>query len=407
MDPVRDKIFGLKKNVFWLGLVSFFNDFSAEMVQSVMPVFLTTVLGAPIFVVGLIEGFADALASFLKIASGWVSDKIKRRKLPAVLGYVLSVAARPILALVTNYWQVFGLRVVDRVGKGVRDGPRDALISESVEREELGKSFGYHRMMDTFGSTLGPLVAFLILPLIFFEYRFLFLLAFVIGIFSILSFVFVRDITLDDKRQMTEDGKEKARPRLPLDPLKQNRNFTLFLLAIFIFGLGALPIPLLLLRSPEIGLGVGTVPLFYFIYSLAFVLTSIPFGRLSDKIGQRQVIIFGFLLAIAAYVGLALVQSFILLVLTFLIFGFYEAATDGIERALAAKLLEPPLLATGQGLLQASLGVSALLAGVLGGGLWNLVSSQAAFIYAASMSFIGLVMFIILTRPRVSPTRML
>ncbi len=161
----QKKIFGLRRNVFFLGLVSLFNDFSAEMMYSVMPGFLTTVLGAPPVLVGFLEGFADALASVLKIYFGWFSDKIGKRKILAVSGYAVSVSTRWFLSLVGNFWQVFILRSIDRVGKGLRDSPRDALISESVETKELGKSFGYHRAMDTIGATLGPLSAVLILPL--------------------------------------------------------------------------------------------------------------------------------------------------------------------------------------------------------------------------------------------------
>jgi MFS family permease len=387
-----DKIFGLKKNVFWLGLVSLFNDFSAEMVQSVMPVFLTSVLGAPVIFVGFIDGFADALASFLKIFSGWFSDKIKRRKLPAVLGYILSVGVRPFLAVVSSYWQVFGLRVVDRIGKGFRDAPRDALISESVAADELGKSFGYHRMMDTIGATVGPLVAFLVLPLVFNNYRFLFLIAFLIGLFSLLSFFFVKDSKKEDvlKKQ-----------KLDFSLFKRNKKFSWFILTVFIFGLSSLPISLLLLRAPAIGLNIAQVPLFYFIFSLSFVFVSLPLGRLSDKIGQRKVISFGFFAALVAYLGFILSQSFFALALMFVILGFYSAATDGVSRALAAKLIEPDLIATGQGLLNAANGFSALIAGLIGGSLWNFVSAEAAFGYAAFMSFIGLILFVVLTKPSV------
>ncbi|MBI2075581.1 MAG: MFS transporter [Candidatus Harrisonbacteria bacterium] len=154
-----NRIFGLRRNVFFLGLVSFFNDFSAEMVYAVMPAFLTTVLGAPPIFLGFMEGFVDAFASTFKIFSGWLSDKVGQRKWFAVSGYTLAVIARSFLSLVGNIWQVFSLRVVDRLGKGLRDSPRDALLSESVERVELGKSFGYHRAMDRAGAILGPIAA--------------------------------------------------------------------------------------------------------------------------------------------------------------------------------------------------------------------------------------------------------
>ena len=146
--------------MFFLGIVSMLNDFSSEMIQAVMPIFLTMTLGAPVFIVGLIEGVADALASILKIIFGWISDRWKVRKKFAVVGYILSVSTRPFLTLVSSFWHVFFLRAVDRIGKGMRDAPRDALISESTESGTLGRSFGFHRMMDTFGGMLGPLLVF-------------------------------------------------------------------------------------------------------------------------------------------------------------------------------------------------------------------------------------------------------
>src|SRR3989338_3419444 len=193
MDKEK-RIFGLQKNVFFLGLVSLLNDFSAEMIQSVMPAFLTVVLGVPPVLIGFLEGFADALASILKIYFGWFSDKIGKRKILAVTGYIIAVSTRWFLALVTGFGQVFVLRAIDRVGKGLRDSPRDALISESVESRELGKSFGYHRAMDTIGATLGPLSAVFLLPLILNDYRLLFKIGFVLGILSVLTFVFVKDV---------------------------------------------------------------------------------------------------------------------------------------------------------------------------------------------------------------------
>ena len=190
----QKRIFGLRRNVFFLGLVSLFNDFSAEMMYSIMPGFLTTVLGAPAVFVGFIEGFADALASFLKIYFGWFSDKIGKRKILAIFGYIISVSTRWFLALVGNFWQVFFLRSIDRIGKGLRDSPRDALISESVEVRELGKSFGYHRMMDTIGATFGPLAAVFLLPMIMDDYRMLFKISFFVGILAIFTFIFVKEI---------------------------------------------------------------------------------------------------------------------------------------------------------------------------------------------------------------------
>ncbi len=380
------RIFGLRPNVFWLGLVSLLNDFSSEMIYSVMPAFLTVVLGAPPVIVGFIEGFADALASVLKIYFGWFSDKIKKRKILAVSGYTLSVSTRWFLALVGNFWQVFILRSIDRIGKGLRDSPRDALLSESVEQKELGKSFGYHRAMDNIGATLGPLAAVLILPLIMNDYRLLFQIGFVIGILAIFAFVFVKDV-------------KKEKPTEPHPPFTfslrgYSHSFRVYLAAVFMFGLGFMPIALMLLKSQEVGLNGYAVPLMYFVYNLSFVLFAIPAGKLADKIGEKKVLAFGFLAAILGYLELILFSNVAGVIIGFIILGIYSALTDGVERAFAAKLVPQNKLATGQGFLNAAVGISSLLAGLIGGIIWTQFGSAPALGYGAVMMVIGLLTFI-------------
>lgn len=388
---MKNKILGVRKNVFFLGLVSFFNDFSSEMVQSVMPVFLTTVLGAPAFFVGLIEGVADALSSIFKLVSGWVSDKIGKRKKPAVLGYSLSVFTRLFLVFVASFWQVFALRIVDRAGKGIRNSPRDALLVESSPKEELGKSFNFHRMMDTLGATLGPLLGFFIIFNLKDGYRTLFLIAFFLGLLAVGSFVFVKESPMKNRTT------EKKKIKLDWAIFREHKKFIFVVGALFVLGLGALPVGLVLLKAKEVGT-IGNVPLMYFVYNLTFVIVAMPIGKLSDKIGEKAVISGGFMLAALSYIGLAFTNGFLSLILFFAVLGIYSACTDGIQRVLAAKYLHSELIATGQGFLNMALGFSSLGAGVIGGLFWTTIGSFAAFIYAAIASLVGLALFAVVSK---------
>lgn len=384
--------------MFYLGLVSLFNDFSSEMVHSVMPAFLTIALGAPPIFVGFVEGFADALASVLKVYFGWLSDKLRKRKILAIIGYALSTLTRWFLALVANFWQVFILRAIDRVGKGMRDSPRDALLSESVESRELGKSFGYHRAMDAVGATLGPLAAVFLLPFILNDYRLLFKIAFIVGILSILTFVFVKDVRF---RRSAEEA-AVSHPPFSFSLREYSREFKLYILAVFIFGLGFMPLALMLLKSQEVGLNSFAMPLMYFVYNLSFVSLAIPAGKLADRIGEKRVLAFGFLAAILAYLSFAFSASVASVIAGFIILGLYSAMTDGVERALASRLVPASKLASGQGFLNASVGISSLLAGVIGGGIWTKFGSGPALIYGIAMMAVGLLVFVYLNRRKVS-----
>lgn len=382
------KTLGLRRNVFFLGLVSLFNDFSAEMVYAVMPAFLTAVLGAPPVFIGFMEGFVDAFASILKIISGWFSDKIGKRKIPAVIGYALSVSTRSFLAFVGTFWQVFGLRVVDRVGKGLRDAPRDALLSESVPPQELGKSFGYQRAMDTIGAILGPLVAVALLPLLNNDYRQLFLISAGVGILAVIAFVFVREIK----------KREEIIPAVPVAltfTLKNfNRDFKLFLSAIFVFGMGVMPVALVLLKSYDVGLPATVIPLMYLVYTVSFAVLAVPFGRMSDRVGERAVIVGGFGFAILAYAIFAFTNSLLGFMAALVALGAYSAMTDGVGRALTTKLVSPTQIATGQGFLQAAVGISSLIGGTAGGLIWTFWGATPAFIYGGVLMILGLLVFV-------------
>lgn len=392
----KKKIFGLNRNAFFLGLVSLFNDFSNAMIQSIMPYFLSQVLGIPKTGIGLIEGIANAISSALRIFSGWLSDKIGKRKSLAVMGYALSVFTRPLFIFVSSSLGVGIIRAVDRVGKGFRDSPRDALLASSVDQKELGKSFGYQRMMDALGGFLGPLGAFIFLVFITEKMvvtgpalKNLFWVAFGIGILAVLSFFFVREVKADPG--------DRIYAKLGLHIFKGNKQFLLFIFSVFIFGLGAIPEVLMFTRSIDLEFSIVLIPVVYFIYNGTFAFLSGPLGRISDKIGERVVITGGFVFAFAACLLLAFTDSKGLAILAFILMGIYSAATDGIERALASKLVDRHLLATGEGILQAAIGTSSLISAVIGGLLWDNFGHAYAFAYWGIASAVGLLTFIFIS----------
>jgi MFS family permease len=268
-----------------------------------------------------------------------------------------------------------------------------------VEQRELGKSFGYHRAMDTIGATLGPLTAVFLLPLIMNDYRLLFKISFLIGILAIITFVFVHDVK--KKIAIMPGGEVPAHPPFSFSLREYSRQFHEYILAVFMFGLGFMPIALMLLKSQEVGLDGFSMPLMYFIYNLSFVLFAIPAGKLSDYIGEKRVLALGFLAAIIAYLNMIFFSSIATVVAGFVILGVYSAFTDGVERAFATKLVPSHKLATGQGFLNAAVGISSLLAGLIGGGIWTQLGSRAALIYGAAMMTIGLGVFLHLHRHRV------
>jgi len=386
MKQQNKKILGFSRNVFFVGLTSFFTDISTEMVYPLIPIFLTTVLGAPVAIVGLVEGIAESTASLLKVISGWLSDRTQRRKRLTVLGYGLAAIAKPLLALSFVWWQVLIARFVDRFGKGVRTSPRDALIADSTSSEDYGKAFGFHRGMDTLGAAFGPLIAFAALPLLHNNFRLYFSFAIipaVIGVAVLALFV-----------------KEKVRAakvenlRLSLKPF--NRQFKLFLLIVLIFTVGNSSDAFLILRANNVGVAVGLIPLVYFVFNTVYALASTPIGALSDRIGRKVVIIAGYLIFAIVYLGFALVKSPFTIWLLFAAYGLYYAFTEGIFKAFTADLVPENLRGTAYGFLSLVLGIALLPASLIAGFLWDKISPSAPFFFGSAVSLIALVLFMAL-----------
>lgn len=363
----KQKILGVERNVFFLGLVSFFNDFSSEMILSIFPAFFRAVLKSGAAALGLVEGIADATSNFIKIFSGVLSDNFQTRKRLALIGYAISVATRPLYLFFGNPGGVTGLRIFDRFGKGVREAPRDALISLAATSQELGKSFGFHKAMDSAGAILGPLVAYLILRNAPQNFNAIFITSFITGLFALATFIFV-----------TEAPRFLAKARLRYPSFKKfNGSFKLFLFASFILSSGSVPVAVMLLRTQDVGFALATIPLFYLIYNLSFTAASYLAGRSADYLGDRRLITTGYLMLLASYALLIIAPSKILLVISFALLGLYSAFTESIQRSHVARITNQEQRGEAFGFLSSALGFGSLIAGIFGGLAWEFLGAPA------------------------------
>lgn len=379
-------ISGIKKNVFILGLVSLFTDISSEMIYPLVPIFLTSVLGAPVAIVGLIEGIAESTASILKTFSGWLSDKFEKRK-PFVLGgYSLSALGKLLLGVAFVWPTVLMARFVDRLGKGVRTSARDALIADETDPASRGKAFGLHRAMDSTGAVIGPLIALLLMAVLKEQYRLIFLLAFFPAALGVaLLFFFVKE-----KRRQILSSTEA--PRLSLAGF--DKNFKTLLLIIVVFGLGNSSDVFLILRAKNLGLSVTLVVLAYVLYNVVYASFSVPAGVLSDKVGRKKLIIGGFLVFSAVYFAFALVSESFYVWPLFAIYGLYIAATEGVSRALVTDMVAPEKRGTALGLYHTAVGLVAFVASFIAGLLWTYIGPSAPFIYGGLTALSAALLFI-------------
>jgi len=381
------KYLGLSRNVISMGAVSFLNDLASDMIFPFIPAFLTSVLGAGAIFVGLVEGLADSTASVLKIISGRLSDRLRVRKPFILAGYSLSAAVKPLLALASAPWHVLLVRFADRVGKGMRDAPRDALLSFSTERKDFGRAFGFHRGADTLGAALGPILAFFLLPLIHQELRTLFLLSFAASFLAVIILAF----------SVSEVKNHNDLPERPKFAWKYlGLPFTIFLSATTIFSLGRASEAFLLLRAQNVGVIIATLPLIYFFYNITFALFSTPAGILSDKIGHRNTFMIGMLIFSGTYYLFGQLTSVFAMWLLFAVYGFYSALTEGVGGAIIADLVQEEWRATAYGMYSAFTGLATLPASLIFGVLWENWGPRFAFHYGALMSLTAFIIFLFL-----------
>jgi len=367
----------LHRNVLALGLVSLLTDLSAHMIYPLLPVFLTATLGAGPAALGIIEGVAEATASLLKLFSGVWSDRLGRKKPLVLAGYFLSSLARPLMGFASAWGHVLAVRFSDRIGKGVRSSPRDALLAASVPAEDRGRAFGLQRAMDHLGAVFGPVVAFLLLAGAGLSYRSVFFLAAIPGIASVAAILFlVRDTGTPAPRHAggpLHDG--------DLPPL-----FRRYLLIVSLFTLGNASDAFLILRAVDSGVPAAWVPLLWGAFHVVKSSFSTHLGILSDRWGRKQLIVAGWIVYAACYALWGFVEGPSWMVALFLVYGLYSAATEGTELALVADFVPPGMRGAAFGWFHLAVGLSALPASILFGALWATFGSQVAFGVSAALS---------------------
>jgi len=375
------------RNIFALSFVSFFTDVSSEMCFGVLPTFVLDELKASRFILGLIEGFAEWFSYSFRMFSGVISDKIGKRKLLVSIGYSLSTAIKPFFAFARSWIDVLAVRLGDRIGKGVRQAPRDTLLSESVTEKHLGKAFGLHRTLDQLGAIIGPIIAFILIPL--FGIRGIFLFSLLPSLIAVLILlIFVQEIV-----------KKKAEKPSIMVNLKKviNKNFMLLLTLMAIFSIGAFNFSFILAKARTLGVPETVVPLVYAIINVTHTIIGIPAGMLSDKIGGEKTLIIGYLtFTFSAFLCMILQESPFYAFLIAAIYGVYMGVAEVVQRAMIPRYVPAELKATAYGLYYITVGTCFFVANTLIGFLLDLFG-EIAFLYSvvtALIAVVGMLIFI-------------
>ena len=376
----------LNETVLGAGLTSFLSDASHEVVTVLLPSFMI-LIGAPVYALGLIEGISDGLASFSKLFSGYYSDKIGRRKEIATAGYIVT-GLFPALVAVANSWLVvLFARAIGWLGRGIRGPPRDAILTESVDKKNLGKAFGFHRAADTLGAIAGPVAAYFALS--YFGVREVFWLTLIPGVLAILAFWFL----------VKEKNSVKKNPKLSFVSSLTGlpKDFKKFLFAVLVFGASDFSHTLLIFYAvssltPSLGLAQAAAlgVAFYLVRNVVYALASLPFGALGDSLGRRKMLIVGYAIGAITFAGFALIPPSILAFgILFALAGAYIAAEDALENALAAEMVGKERRATGFGALASVNGLGDFVSSAIVGLLWTTVGFTAGFAYATALAVVG------------------
>jgi MFS family permease len=375
-------------NVFFLGLVSFFTDISTEMVYPLIPLYLMAVLGATPALVGVIEGVAESVASLLKVFSGYASDRFQKKKAIAFWGYAAGIFYKIALLVAGSWTGIMTARVIDRFGKGVRTAPRDVLVSESADKQNMGKAFGLHKAMDMTGTALGILITYFLLVRLgeSFNYKALFAWSIIPGLIGLFMFVFIRQ---------TKTAQPVEREPFWKNARKIDNQLKLYLLVVFLFTLGNSSNAFLLIKAKAAGFDDSGVILLYFLFSVVVSILVMPAGQLSDRIGRKRLLVPGYLTFSLCYLGFAFATDKTTMTIAFIIYGIYTAMITGVERAYVAEIAPPELKGTMLGLQSTVAGIALLPASVIAGLLWNWYGPSVPFLFGAAMSTLAAVILMV------------
>ena len=376
-------------NIVFIGLISFFTDISTEMVYPLIPLYLVSTFGATPALVGIIEGIAESLASLLKVFSGYITDRFQKKKAIAFSGYTTGIIYKIALIFAASWLGILGARAVDRIGKGIRTAPRDVLVSESADKNSMGKAFGLHKALDMSGAALGILVTYFLIRNSTggYNYKYLFALSIIPAILGLSMFFFVKE----KKGLLYVKNKEPFWKNIN----KIDGQLKLYLFVVFIFTLGHSSNVFLILKAKSLGFDDASVILLFFLFNLVASVFSMPLGKLSDRIGRKNLLVPGYFTFSLCYFGFAFADNKASIGIVFVLYGLYTAMITGVERAFVAEISPPELKGTMLGLQSTLAGIALLPASAIAGLLWNKFGSMVPFMFGAGLSLISALLLIV------------
>jgi MFS family permease len=388
----QKKILGIAPNVFFLGIGSLLTDISSEMIFTLVPLFLANVLGTATTVIGFIGGLSDSLDNIFRIFSGWFSDRIGKRKTITVAGYGLSTIVKPLMYFASSWGTVLGIRFGDRIGKGLRSSPRDALIADSISPSERGKSFGIHRAMDTLGAVIGLALAALIIynvqgggfGLTRQSYQWIVIIGIIPAVLAVI--VLLTTIREPEKRTTGTAVRFNRQWLFGFD-----RRFIIFITVVGLFNLGQSSNFFVILRAQNLDVPLIQTVMMLVVYNIVYAFISLPAGILSDKVGRKWVITIGWLVYAFVYLGFALATQMWQVWVLFIGYGIFSGVSEGVARAFVADLVPAEKRGTAYGLYYGIVGIALLPASVLAGYLWQTVSPSSAFYFGAALALIAVI----------------